>query len=433
MKKLKFKNMKKISLFIILVFNCMFVWSQETEIRLTKEVGSGPFLYLSRPAYLSKETLLNTPDTLRLKEFLFYTFDLYPIGELYRDFKTKKISLQDFQDELKYFTDKPIDTLKLNNFISNRYSRISCFSAIGFNNKHYIGLDINYNGKIDTGELLIYDKQLVLALEKNMLENIDKLPNVVLKEKDGIESINVKIIPLPYFNSYENKTEKELSFYIHLNEYWKSNQNQLPIFAQLRTISTNEQDFVIKDSEHLPKISAKLSKGESYYSTHHQLYFKDYKLNHQVLTLKLMFKKEQSDELKRYFNHQLLNVKTKNKVHLQKYVPNDKYVLFDFWGTWCVPCMANLPNLKKIHHKYKNVLTIVGMAYDKTATEVENTLRKEHITWDNYLIEKNADLNILNQMNVTVFPTYKLFNKKGELIKTWTGKINTKELKEYLK
>jgi thiol-disulfide isomerase/thioredoxin len=41
-----------------------------------------------------------------------------------------------------------------------------------------------------------------------------------------------------------------------------------------------------------------------------------------------------------------------------------KYILLDFWGPWCKPCIQGIPELKALHEKYKNRLTIISIAIE---------------------------------------------------------------------
>ena len=56
-----------------------------------------------------------------------------------------------------------------------------------------------------------------------------------------------------------------------------------------------------------------------------------------------------------------------NDVKLSDYVGKGKLVLVDFWASWCPPCRAEMPNLKKIYEKYKDQgFEIVGVSLDRT-------------------------------------------------------------------
>jgi thiol-disulfide isomerase/thioredoxin len=51
---------------------------------------------------------------------------------------------------------------------------------------------------------------------------------------------------------------------------------------------------------------------------------------------------------------------------LSDYVGKGKYVLVDFWASWCGPCRKEIPNLKAAAKKYAKKLTVVGVAtWDK--------------------------------------------------------------------
>lgn len=48
-----------------------------------------------------------------------------------------------------------------------------------------------------------------------------------------------------------------------------------------------------------------------------------------------------------------------NEVNLYNILDDGKYVVIDFWATWCVPCCKALPHLNSFHEKYENVEVII--------------------------------------------------------------------------
>ncbi len=78
-------------------------------------------------------------------------------------------------------------------------------------------------------------------------------------------------------------------------------------------------------------------------------------------------------------------------VKLSDYVGHGKYVLLDFWASWCGPCRGELPNLKALRKQYtEDQLTIVGVA---VMDKMENHLKAvedEKVTWPQIVSEEEA-------------------------------------------
>ncbi len=96
-----------------------------------------------------------------------------------------------------------------------------------------------------------------------------------------------------------------------------------------------------------------------------------------------------------------------------------KYVLLDFWATWCGPCMEALPFIKKLRNDYsENKLEIIGINRDLSFKGLQNTVTNKKIKWRNIWDENDA---ITNLFGVTAIPTTILINKEGIIIYRGTG------------
>jgi len=59
-----------------------------------------------------------------------------------------------------------------------------------------------------------------------------------------------------------------------------------------------------------------------------------------------------------------------------------KYVLIDFWATWCAPCVAETPGLKALYEAYRGKgFEIVGVSLDETAAPLRDFVKARKIPW----------------------------------------------------
>ncbi len=60
-----------------------------------------------------------------------------------------------------------------------------------------------------------------------------------------------------------------------------------------------------------------------------------------------------------------------------------KYVLLDFWASWCAPCRHENPNLVKAYHQFKNRnFTILGISLDKDKAAWKQAIAQDQLVWD---------------------------------------------------
>lgn len=114
---------------------------------------------------------------------------------------------------------------------------------------------------------------------------------------------------------------------------------------------------------------------------------------------------------------------------------NDQYTLIDFWGSWCGPCIAAIPQLVKLNSLYQGKLNIVGVAY-KTETsgdKAKAVVVKNKIHWPTILqTERNVFVgaDIIRTYKIQAYPTYVLLDQEG-IILIRTHKLE--EVEVYLK
>ena len=101
---------------------------------------------------------------------------------------------------------------------------------------------------------------------------------------------------------------------------------------------------------------------------------------------------------------------------------NKKYVLIDFWASWCEPCREEFPFLKKIYSKYKNNgFEIISISRDENLDSWRNTILKDKTNeWKNISIKLNKS-DIENKYFVNAIPVKILINKEGVIVGRWRG------------
>jgi len=71
-----------------------------------------------------------------------------------------------------------------------------------------------------------------------------------------------------------------------------------------------------------------------------------------------------------------------SKASLSDYVGKGKYVLVDFWASWCGPCMAELPVLVEVYNKYKgDKFDLLGVAVWDKREETLKSIETKNIAW----------------------------------------------------
>ena len=95
-----------------------------------------------------------------------------------------------------------------------------------------------------------------------------------------------------------------------------------------------------------------------------------------------------------------------------------KYIVLDFWGTWCSWCMKGMPDMKKAYEQYRNRLEIVGIDCGDKEEVWKKSVEKLQLPWVNVRAEGD-DIPVL--FGVEAFPTKLVLDPQGTVVVRITG------------
>ena len=106
------------------------------------------------------------------------------------------------------------------------------------------------------------------------------------------------------------------------------------------------------------------------------------------------------------------------EVALSSLVGEGKWVLIDFWATWCGPCRGEIPYLIEAYKKYADKgFEIYGVSLDNNADEWKSYIEDKGMTWVNVLgVNDDKDCPSANQYGVRSIPTNFLISPEGKIV-----------------
>ncbi len=107
-----------------------------------------------------------------------------------------------------------------------------------------------------------------------------------------------------------------------------------------------------------------------------------------------------------------------------------KYLLLDFWASWCPPCRKSIPHLKEIYKQYKDKnFEILAVSVDQSEADWKRALQQEAMPWPQ--VHAAGDLqNIATIYQFTGIPHMVLIGPDGNVI---ARGLQHQEVEELLK
>lgn len=98
-----------------------------------------------------------------------------------------------------------------------------------------------------------------------------------------------------------------------------------------------------------------------------------------------------------------------------------KYVVIDFWGSWCIWCVRGIPKMKEYYDKYKDKMEILGVDCRETEDAWRKGVAEHQLPWKHVYNPKGGDTDITPKYLIKGYPTKALVDPEGKIVRVIIG------------
>lgn len=140
-----------------------------------------------------------------------------------------------------------------------------------------------------------------------------------------------------------------------------------------------------------------------------KLFLKDYQLAYDRLYKSKLSAKSVLNDAKKLPPDALV------KTILEKY--KGKVVYLDVWATWCVPCLSEMANSKKLRNQFidKDVIFLYLCISSPTESTWQNLIAGHNIEGEHYFLNNAQSAELGREFNISFIPRYLIIDKEGKV------------------
>lgn len=118
--------------------------------------------------------------------------------------------------------------------------------------------------------------------------------------------------------------------------------------------------------------------------------------------------------------------------HLKDLVPQGKFVLIDFWASWCGMCIGAMPEIQAIQKRFAPELVVIGVSCDTKEGAWRKAMEKHPNPWPQYIMTQNGYRDFFNKYQVgDGVPYYTLVAPDGRVMKAPSHPSEIRETLEF--
>lgn len=426
-------NLLSFLLLLALVFSCKPETEQSIKNQKTDSIVK---------IELNSDTL-NTPLRRSLNPFRFLNTDTIDFTGI-PNIDTLSVQYLTLISQKKITKWRELGLLNERIGIKNRLYAISGFLG----NKQIIILDVNFNKDFSDDKVIAFDRSTRFKYEDN-LEPRDSLSSFLIRNigfegKEPIETaLYLKAFPI-YDNPKLDK-EKYLRLVAEEKQYYKGDFTidsinykvalDNTIFGATILIERKENKFKslsepdsftyrLKDTLYLAKNYYRIDSISPMFQT---AYLKTLDIKEKRYGFRKGYKLKDFD---------IQPIDSINQTSIKTLLAQKPYLLFDFWGTWCAPCIELTPDLIEIKKSYQDNLNIVSIAVEPKLDNVKRYIKKNQLDWYHHHIKMNPKSSreksqILEDLAISSYPTFILIDQDQNIVYRGSGDALT-DIKAFL-
>lgn len=103
---------------------------------------------------------------------------------------------------------------------------------------------------------------------------------------------------------------------------------------------------------------------------------------------------------------------------------NKKFVILDFWGSWCGWCFKGFPKMNEYYKKYKNDIEIIGIACNDKEDKWRNAVKENNLEWLNVINSEEIENDVSVMYGIQAYPTKFILDKNKIIVGKFVGETN---------